>query len=107
VTALHLLAMASPSQGGADSGSALGLPIMMLMLFVVMWFFMIRPQKKQADQRKAMLEAIKRGDKIVTNGGIFATVRDVKADRLVVNIAENVKIEIAKNAVAQVLPEEG
>jgi len=102
----HLLAMGNTSGAEAQGGSALGLPIMMLMLFVVMWFFMIRPQKKQADQRKAMIEALKRGDRILTNGGLFAVVRDVKADRLVVTIGENVKVEVAKSAVAQVLPPE-
>ena len=101
-----LLAMGNPAGAEAQGGSAMGLPIMMVMLFVVMWFFMIRPQKKQADKRKAMLEALKRGDRILTNGGLFAVVRDVKSDRLAVTIGENVKVEIAKSAVAQVLPPE-
>ena len=56
----------------------------------------LRPQKKQQDQRKAMIEALKRGDQIVTNGGLFATVKDVKDDRMVATIAEGVKVEIAK-----------
>ncbi len=78
---MNVLAMANP--GGAEGGgSALMGFIPIILMFAVFWFLIIRPQKKQADQRKAMIEAIKRGDKIVTNGGLFATVRDVKGDRI-------------------------
>ena len=66
----------------------------------------IRPQKKQQDQRKAMIEALKRGDRIVTSGGLFATVKDVKGDRVVAPIADGVKVEISKSAITGVMPEE-
>ncbi len=66
----------------------------------------IRPQKKQQDQRKAMIEALKRGDRIVTSGGLFAIVSDVKGDRVVATIADNVKVEISKAAISGVVPEE-
>jgi len=102
---LDFLAMAAPpSQGGSSSGLFTFLPI--ILIFVVFWFMIIRPQKKQQDQRKAMIEALKRGDRIVTNGGLFATVRDVKGDRVVATIAENVKVEISKSAISGVVPEE-
>ena len=66
----------------------------------------IRPQKKQQDQRKSMIEALKRGDRIVTNGGLFATVRDVHPDRITATIAEGVKVEISKSAIGAVVTEE-
>ena len=66
----------------------------------------LRPQKKQQDQRKAMIEALKRGDKVVTSGGLFATVRDVKADRVVATIGDGVKVEIAKSAITRCLESE-
>lgn len=97
MTLLNVLAMSSP--GGAGGGSALAGFIPIILMFGVFWFLIIRPQKKQADQRKAMISAIKRGDKIVSSGGLFGTVRDVKGDRLVVTIAENLKVEIAKGSV--------
>lgn len=101
---LHTLAMCAPS--GAD-GSAPGivsfLPI--ILIFLVFWFMIIRPQKKQQDKRKAMIEALKRGDRIVTNGGLFATVKDVKGDRVVATIAEGVKVEISKSAIGGVVDE--
>ncbi|MCB1183876.1 preprotein translocase subunit YajC [bacterium] len=100
----NFLAMGAPGGGtGAAGGGGLMTILMFGSIFAIFYFMIIRPQKKQQDQRKAMIEALKRGDRIVTNGGIFATVRDVKGDRLIVTIAENVKIELAKNAVGGVV----
>jgi preprotein translocase subunit YajC len=101
---VNLLAMANPSGGGGGGGGMMTM-LMFGSIFAIFYFMIIRPQKKQADQRKAMIEAIKRGDKIVTSGGIFATVKDVKADRVVVTIAEGVKVEVAKTAITGVLTE--
>lgn len=98
------LPLAQASGGAGGAGLIQFLPI--ILIFVVFWFMIIRPQKKQQDQRKAMIEAVKRGDRIVTSGGLFATVRDVKGDRVVATIAENVKVEISKAAITGVLPEE-
>lgn len=103
---IHASMLAMSSGEGAGQGAGFIQIGMMVMIFVVFWFMIIRPQKKQQDQRKKMIEAMKRGDKIVTNGGLFATVRDVKGDRIVATIAEGVKVEISKNAVGGVLNEE-
>lgn len=95
---MNVLAMGN--MGGTEGGgSAIAGFIPIILMFVVFWFLIIRPQKKNADKRKAMIEAIKRGDKIVTSGGLFATVKDVKGDRVVATISENVKVEISKSAV--------
>lgn len=100
-----LLAMASP-QGGGGGSSAMLIQIMpIVLIFLVFWFMIIRPQKKQQEQRKAMLEALKRGDRILTNGGLYGTVRDIKGDIVVVNIAENVKVEVSRAAISAVLGE--
>ncbi len=103
---LPFLAFSAPAaqDGSAPNPVLQFLPI--ILIFVVFWFMIIRPQKKQQDQRKSMLEAVKRGDRIVTTGGLFATVKDVKGDRVVAQIAENVKVEISKAAISGVLPEE-
>ncbi len=103
---LTLLAMASPGEG-AGGTSAMFLQIMpILLIFLVFWFMIIRPQKKTQDQRKAMLDALKRGDKVITNGGLFATIKDVKSDRVVATIAEGVKVEISRQAIGSVLAED-
>ena len=104
MTLMNILALSSPG-GSSGGGSALAGFVPIILMFGVFWFLIIRPQKKQADQRKAMIEAIKRGDKVVTTGGIFGTVKDVKADRIIVTIAEGVKVEVAKSAVNGVITE--
>ena len=103
---LYLLAMGNPSGGGSGTGSSLMTFLMFGSIFAIFWFMILRPQKKQQDQRKSMLAALKRGDKIVTSGGLFATVRDVKADRVVATIGENLKVEIALHAVSGVVEQE-
>jgi preprotein translocase subunit YajC len=102
---LNFLAMASP-EGASGSGSGLMTFLMFGSVFAIFWFMILRPQKKQQDQRKAMIEALKRGDKIITSGGLFATVRDVKNDRVVATIGDNIKVEIAKHAINGVLESE-
>lgn len=102
---INLLAMSGAGAGGAGSGGSMMTMLMFGSIFAIFYFMIIRPQKKQANERKAMIEAIKRGDKVVTSGGIFATVKDVKADRVIVTIAEGIKIEVAKTAVTGVLTE--
>lgn len=99
---LSFLAMASPTEGGGG-GSMLIQFAPIILIFLVFWFMIIRPQKKQQDQRKTMIEALKRGDQIVTSGGLFATVRDVKGDRVVATIAEGVKVEINKQSITGVI----
>ena len=101
---LNLLAMASPG-GGGGGGSSMMTMLMFGSIFAIFYFMIIRPQKKQADQRKAMIEAIKRGDRVVTSGGLYGTVKDVKADLMVVTIAEGVKVEVAKSAISGVVTE--
>lgn len=102
---LNLLAMSSPNAGGEGGASSFLSFLPLVLIFVVFWFMIIRPQKKQADQRKLMIEAIKRGDKVVTSGGLFATVKDVKGDRVVATIAEGVKVEISKGSITGVVEE--
>ena len=101
-----LLAMSAPAEGGGST--ALFIQIMpILLIFLVFWFMIIRPQKKTQDQRKLMLEALKRGDKVLTNGGLFATVRDVKNDRVTVTLdGDGVKVEVSRQSISAVLAEE-
>lgn len=101
---LNMLAMAAPTEGGG-SGSVLIQFMPIILIFLVFWFMIIRPQKKQQDKRKSMIAALKRGDRIVTNGGLHGTVKDVKGDRVVATIAEGVKVEISKSAIGGVIDE--
>jgi len=103
-----VLAMSAPPAEGAGSGASPLLSFLpLILIFVVFWFLIIRPQKKQQDQRRKMLEAVKRGDRVLTTGGLYGVVKDVKGDVLVITIAENVKVEVAKGAITAVTGEEG
>ena len=101
-TKLHLiqemLAMA-PQQGQSGGGGILDFAPMIL-IFVAFWFLLIAPQRKKQKQHAKMLEALEKGAKVKTIGGVFGTVTGVKDDRFVLRISENVKIEVAKEAVA-------
>jgi preprotein translocase subunit YajC len=95
---------AAPAQGG---GGYQGI-IMMVVIFAIFYFIMIRPQQKKMKDHKKMLDAIKKGDDIVTAGGIFGTVEGVNNDTLTIKIAEGVKVKITRGSVGDVVkPEEG
>ncbi|MGB0408856.1 MAG: preprotein translocase subunit YajC [Opitutales bacterium] len=93
-SAFLTLAQAAPAGGGL----AQFLPI--ILLFVGMWFLIIAPQRKRQKAHDKMLSELKTGDEVVTSGGIFGTITNVKDDRLVVRIADNTKIELGKNFVS-------
>ena len=85
-------------------GSGIGQFIPLLLIFVIFYFFLIRPQQKKVKEHKAMVEGLKRGDKVVTSGGITGTVeRLIDNDKVEVEIAENVKVEIVKSTGIQSL----
>ena len=91
----------------AQTASPLGSFLPLIVIFVIFYFFLIRPQQKKAKEHQAMLNAIKRDDKVLTSGGIYGTITGVKGDVLEVKIAENVKVQVAKSAVSAVIPPEG
>ena len=71
--------------------------IPLILIFVIFYFFLIRPQQKKVKEHKAMVEGLKRGDKVITSGGITGTVeRIIDNDKVEVEIAENIKVEIVK-----------
>lgn len=72
-------------------------------IFVIFYFFLIRPQQKQQKEREAMLEAVKKGDRILTTGGLYGTVVGVRGTDLEVKFAENVKLLVARSAVASLV----
>lgn len=75
--------------------------ILMILIFVVMYFFMIRPQQKKQKEVVKWRESLKKGDRIVTVGGIYGTVAEVKDTFLVVEIDANVKIRVDKSSVVK------
>lgn len=74
-------------------------------IFLIFYFLLIRPQQKEQKAHQKMLEALKKGDRILTTGGLYGTVVDIKGDDLMVRFAENTKLMVARSAVAKVLAE--
>ena len=93
------------AQAADGAGGALGgLLVPMLLVFGIMYFFMIRPQQKKMKEHKAMLDAVRRGDQVITQGGIIAKVTKVKDDgEIEVEIAQGVKVRVLKSSIATVV----
>jgi preprotein translocase subunit YajC len=95
---IDILAMAPPT-GESGGGGLMGF-LPMILIFVAFYFLLIAPQRKKQKQHQKMISALEKGDNVKTIGGMFGTVTGVKDDRVVVKIAENVKVEVAKDAVS-------
>ncbi|MHB1207862.1 MAG: preprotein translocase subunit YajC [Rhodospirillaceae bacterium] len=95
------------AQAAADASPANGLTsfIPLVLIFVVFYFLLIRPQQKKMKEHKAVLEAVRRGDRIVTNGGIIGLVTKVIAEerQLEVEIADGVRIRVMRDMISTVL----
>jgi preprotein translocase subunit YajC len=96
-----ILAQQTAAPGGGSPGWTQ--LIFFGLLFAAMYFLMIAPQRKKQKEHEKMLAALGSGDEIVTSGGIYGTITNVKEDRFVVRIAENTKIEIGKSFVTGVV----
>ncbi len=84
-------------------GSMLTAMIPFILVFVIFYFLLIRPQRTKQKRHQGMVEQLKSGNKVITAGGIHGTVMGVQKDRIEVKIAANVKIDVAKNSIAVVL----
>jgi preprotein translocase subunit YajC len=96
-------AYAQAAAGGDPTGGLMGLAPLVLM-FIVLWFLMIRPQMKRAKEHKAMVSALAKGDEVITQGGIAGRVTKVGDAYLNLEIADNVTIVVQNQAVVTVLP---
>ncbi len=84
--------------------AGIGQFIPLILIFVIFYFFLIRPQQKKVKEHKAMVDGLKRGDKIITTGGIVGTVeRIIDNEKVEVNISENVNVEIVRTSGIQAL----
>ncbi len=84
----------------AAGGSPLGMMVPLLLVLAVFYFIVIMPAKKQQKKKEAMIGALKKGDRIVTSGGIHGTVATVEDDAILVKVADNVKLRVSKSAIA-------
>ena len=88
-------------QQPAAAGGNWSFLIMMLLIFVVIWFFMIRPQQKKQKELAQFRNSLKKGDKVVTIGGIYGVVAEVKEQYVIVEVDSNVKLRVDKSAIVK------
>ena len=89
---------------GAPAGGGFEMIIPLLLMFAIFYFLLIRPQQKKAKEHKNMVEALNKGDEIITNGGLVAKITDVDESFLTCKVAENVEVKVQRHAIMSVLP---
>jgi preprotein translocase subunit YajC len=93
-------AMGATGAQGESGGGGTSMLIMLVAIFAIFYFLMIRPESKRRKERQAMIDSLTRGDKVVTIGGLYGDVQDVHDDKVVIRIAEDLKVEVAKTAIS-------
>ena len=97
---------AAPSANPSGAGGGFGFFVPFILIFVIMYFIMIRPQMRRQKEQQKLIGTLKTGDKIVTNSGIHGLIANVKDSTVIVKVADNVKIEMEKSAIATVAKSE-
>jgi preprotein translocase subunit YajC len=88
------------SQGGSGQGSSQWMGLLpLVLLFVVFYFLLIRPQQKRAKQQKSFMESLKKGDSVVTSGGLCGKITGITDNMVTLEIAEKVRIRVVKNSI--------
>jgi preprotein translocase subunit YajC len=91
------------AQGGAGEPGMIGL-LFPVLLIVIFYFLLIRPQQKRQKEHKSMVAALKKGDEVVTSGGIFGKISEVGDNFVLLEAADNLQLKVQKQAVATVMP---
>ena len=89
------------ARGAGQAGGGLTMLLMLALIFVVMWLFMIRPQQKRQKELNAFRDSLKKGDKVVTVGGIYGTVLEVNDNKVMLEIDKDVKIKVVKSSLVK------
>ena len=104
---LHVfLAQAQPAAPAPGPGGGFGFFVPFIFIFVIMYFVLFRPQKKRQQEQQRLIASLKTGDRVVTNAGIHGLIANVKETTVIVKVADNVKVEMEKSAVTNVLKSE-
>ena len=101
----QLLAQAQPAAPAPGPGGGIISFVPFIFIFIIMYFMLFRPQKKRQQEQQRLVAALKTGDKVVTNAGIHGLIANVKDTTVMLKVADNVKIEVEKSAVTNVLKE--
>jgi preprotein translocase subunit YajC len=95
-------AYAQTAAGSAPSPLLSMLPL--VLIFVFMWFFIMRPHKKRMDEHKKLVEGLSKGDEVITNGGLTGRIDEMGESFITVEIADGVKVKVQRHAITHVLP---
>jgi preprotein translocase subunit YajC len=95
---------APAAAAGGDMQSSLMSMLPLVLMFVVLYFVMIRPQMKKQKEHKSMIDAVAKGDEVVTAGGVLGTISKVGDNYLGLEVSKGVEVQIQRSAVVQVLP---
>ncbi|HET6363379.1 MAG TPA: preprotein translocase subunit YajC [Gemmatimonadota bacterium] len=99
---IPILAMGSPGQGGGASGMIASiLPI--AAMIAILWFLLIRPQKKEQQRHLEMVRNLKKGDEVVTVGGVYGRIMSLDAEKVALKVSDNVKIDVERSKVVRVV----
>lgn len=85
----------------APQGGQASFWIMIILMFVVMWFFMIRPQRKQQKELEKFRNELKKGDKVITAGGIYGTISEIDERTVLIKVDGDVKLKVDKNSIVR------
>ena len=99
-------ALGGGTGGAGGQGGAFGAFVPLILMFAIFYFLLIRPQQKKSKQHKALLSSLKKGDKIVSSGGLHGVITGVTDDVITMEIAPKVRVKISRNSVAGVLGRE-
>jgi len=96
----HLILLQAPA---GDMGSMVTSLLPFLLIIVIFYFLILRPQQKKQKERQALLQSLKKGDKVVTNAGIHGTVEGLEDQTVLVKVADNVKLKMDRSAIATIV----
>jgi preprotein translocase subunit YajC len=97
----------APSPGGGNGGGIMSVLPLMIGMFAIMYFLIIRPQQKQRRERENLLRAIKKGDRVVTTGGLYGTVVGLSEHTVTLKVADQVKLDFERGAIGRIVPVAG
>ena len=101
---LELLPVAYAQDAPSAQGGVFSLLLPFIFLGIFMWFFLFRPQKKQRVEHQKMISALKPGDEVVTSGGLLGRIAELKDNRVVLEVADAVSVQVQRNSILAVLP---
>lgn len=98
------IADAYAQAGGEPQGSIIGAMLPLVLLFAVFWFLLLRPQQKRQKEHRAMVEALKKGDEVVTNGGLLGRVNKVGDTFVALEISDGLEVQVQRASIAALMP---